>query len=61
MKIRKVLYADKDKVLTNGEIYGSQIFLAEGVSPDDFYEISTQEYKDLMAKRSAEEVIPDEA
>ena len=44
MKTRMILYADEGKVLTNGEIYGKQIYLAEGISVDDFYEISLEEY-----------------
>ena len=44
MKQRIILYADDDKILTNGEIYGKQIYLADGVSADDFYEITEAEY-----------------
>ena len=47
MKTRKIIYADDGKILTNGEIYGKQIFLADGVSEDDFYEISEEEYEVL--------------
>ena len=50
MKTRKVIYADEGKVLTNGTIYGKQIFLADGVSEADFYEISEQEYENIIAK-----------
>ena len=52
MKTRKVLYADKGKVLTNGEIYGTRIYLAEGQSADDFHEISTEEYVAIVKKES---------
>ena len=48
MKTRKILYADEGKILTNGEIYGKQIFLAEGVSEYDFYEITEEEYEIRM-------------
>lgn len=48
MTSRKVLYADEGKVLTNGEIYGKQIFLADGVSEADFYEITEAEYEEKM-------------
>ncbi len=48
MKTRTVIYADEGKMLTNGEIYGKQIFLAEGVSADDFHEITEAEYNALM-------------
>ena len=50
MKTRTILYADKDKVLTNGEIYGTQIFLAEDAVLDDWYEITVAEYKEISAK-----------
>ena len=49
MKTRKVLYADKGKVLTNGEIYGTTIYLAEGMTGYDIYEISAEEYQAIMA------------
>ena len=29
MKTRTIIYADEGKILTDGEIYGKQIFLAE--------------------------------
>mgnify|MGYP006994489098 CR=1 FL=1 len=45
MTTRLILYADEGKVLTNGEIYGKEIYLAEGVSAEDFYEISDAEYE----------------
>jgi hypothetical protein len=51
---RKVIYASEGKILTNGEIYGKQIFLAEGVSEDSFYEISEEEYNALMALKEVE-------
>lgn len=51
MKTRKILYADDGKILTNGEIYGKQIFLAEGVDASDFYEIGVEEYEALMAEK----------
>ena len=48
MIARTVIYADEGKVLTNGEIYGKQIFLAEGVSEADFYEITDAEYEAIQ-------------
>lgn len=49
MKTRTVIYTDKiDKVLTNGKTYGTQIFLADGESADDYYEISIEEYEEIL-------------
>lgn len=39
MKERIVLYADDGKMLTDGTIYGKQIFLAEGADKSVYYEI----------------------
>lgn len=50
MTTRKILYADEGKILTNGEIYGKQIFLAEGVSEYDFHEITEVEYEQMLAE-----------
>lgn len=50
MTTRTIIYADEGKVLTNGEIYGKQIFLAVGVSKDDFYEITDEEYAKIVAE-----------
>ena len=48
MKTRTVLYADDNKVLTNGEIYGTQIFLAEGECVENYHEISKEEYDKII-------------
>lgn len=48
MKTRMVIYADDNKVLTNGKTYGTQIFLADGESADDYYEISVEEYEEIL-------------
>lgn len=47
MTTRMILYADEGKVLTNGEIYGKEIYLAEGLTAEDFYEISDAEYESV--------------
>lgn len=54
MITRKVIYADEGKILTNGEIYGKQIFLADGVSETDFHEITEEEYKQVMDELNAD-------
>ena len=48
MKTRTVIYADEGKILTNGEIYGKQIFLADGVNAEEFYEITEAEYQEII-------------
>lgn len=54
MKTRTVIYADEGKVLTDGEIYGVQIFLAEGQSADNFCEITQEEYEAILADEAEE-------
>lgn len=54
MIARIVIYADEGKILTNGEIYGKQIFLADGIDEGDFYEITEDEYFEEINKDSEE-------
>lgn len=54
MKTRTVLYADDGRVLTNGEVYGRQIFLAEGENPDNWREITDSEAEALLAEMTAD-------
>ena len=54
IKIIKVLQASEGKVLTNGEIYGRIIFLADGLDESSFYEIDEEEYNKMN------EVVEDE-
>ena len=48
---RTILTASEGFVLTDGEIYGTKIFLAEGRNPADFYEISLEEYEQRMKEQ----------
>ena len=52
--MRKIIYANQGRVLTDGEIYGTMIYLAEGKSADDFYEISAEEYAERTSADAEE-------
>ena len=54
MKTRKVLYADENMMLTNGEVYGSVIYLAENDNGSGFYEITQAEYDEIQRKEAEE-------
>lgn len=64
---RTVLYADEGMVLTNGETYGTQIFLAEGESAESYREITKEEHfnslpeEEQIAIREHEERLAKEA
>jgi hypothetical protein len=57
MKQRIVIYAEEGKVLTNGEIYGKQIFLAETENADSFYEITDAEYESILKEQEKETMV----
>lgn len=48
------LEADEGKVLTDGETYGVTIFLGSGRKPEEFYEITREEYDQIMAEKEKE-------
>ena len=54
MKERTVLYADEGKVLTDGNVYGKQMFLADGVDASAFLEITEAEYEAIAAAEEIE-------
>lgn len=53
MKVRNIIYADEGMVLTNGTEYGRIIYLAEGVSAEDYHEITDAEYEAILAEQEA--------
>ena len=54
MMERIKIIADEGMVLTNGEVYGREIYLADGVNAEDFYPITLAEYEAILS--SQEEV-----
>lgn len=54
MKTRVVIYADEGKILTNGETYGRQIFLAEGELISDYHEITEERYEEIIAQEDTD-------
>ena len=42
------LTASKDMVLTNGETYGTEVYLGTGDSVDNWHEITVEEYEQIQ-------------
>ena len=56
--MRTVLRANEGFIYTNGtDVYGSTIYLAEGVSADGFYQITREEYEEKIKAEEEAEVI----
>ena len=47
MKTRVILYAEEGMVLTNGEDYATEVYLGDADAPENYYEITVEEYKKL--------------
>lgn len=47
--------ASEGMILTNGEIYGTKIYLADGMNESDFYEITEEEYENLQEEAEIED------
>lgn len=47
IELRK-LEAASGMVLTNGEAYGKEIYLGKNDSPDNWYEITEEEYNQIL-------------
>lgn len=46
--MREKITATEGHVLTDGNTYGSEIYLADGISAEYFYEITIDEYQSLQ-------------
>lgn len=54
MAVRHVIKASDGHILTNGEIYGTKIYLGEDISADDFREITLDEYRAILEANAAD-------
>lgn len=45
----RVINASEGYILTNGEIYGKIIYLADGMDESIFYEITEEEYNAIVS------------
>ncbi len=52
--MREKIVATEGHILTNGEIYGSEIYLGNGITADAFYEITVEEYQALLMSATDE-------
>ncbi len=43
-----MLIADENKIITNGEVYGKTIALGKGDTPERYYEITQEEFKNHL-------------
>lgn len=55
MADRIILKVSDAKVFTDGNIYGKQIYLEEGMSAERFYEITDEEYEQIINDDDATE------
>ena len=54
MKQTITLYADEGMILTDGKNYGTIIYLAEGITPDNIKEITLEEYNKIIKEDNIE-------
>ena len=48
------LVAPEGMIYTNGTTYGEKIHLAEGLTGEDYYLITKEEYKEILARKNPE-------
>lgn len=53
IELRKLTAAD-GMVLTNGEVYGKEIYLGKNDSPGNWHEITEAEYEKILAEQDVE-------
>ena len=55
--MREILVANEGYIYTNGEIYGTKIYLAIGTDKNTFYQITREEYEKILAEGEEENVL----
>jgi hypothetical protein len=50
----KKITAAEGYVLTNGDVYSKEIYLGVNDSPSNWYEITEEEYEEILAKEEEE-------
>lgn len=55
IELRK-LTANDGMILTNGEVYGREIYLGVNDSPDNWHEVTIDEYESAMADAESEDI-----
>ena len=56
MTNRIPITASEGMILTNGEIYGTKIYLADGVDASTFYQIPIEEYNRILEEQRQKEL-----
>ena len=54
---RIILTAKDGYIFTNGTDYGKIIYLANGINPSDYYEITDEEYNKILEEQDNVEVV----
>ena len=49
-----VLKADDGKVLTNGDAFGTVVYLGENDSAENWHEITVEEYNEIIANEGGD-------
>ena len=55
------LFASEGHILTDGNTYGSVIYLAEDRKEEEFHEITLEEYENILKAEEEPEIDPDGA
>lgn len=56
--MRDYIEAKEGYILTDGETYGSRIYLADGVDASKFHEITMEKYNEKLEDEAAQYIPP---